>query len=104
MTYKDGSKTTGGSHYSQSKGLKDQVRRKFNHTCQICGRPGNDVDHIIPWAESHDSTLSNLRVLCHSCNCWLRNYKPKRKNLPLNQWFDWLDEEIKKGQEGKQVT
>lgn len=39
------------------------------HQCQVCGS-GSDlsVHHIIPLSAGGDSTLENLRVLCHPCH------------------------------------
>jgi len=95
MSYVDGSRTVGGRNYRQHTGLKEQVRRKFNYTCQLCGGPGHDVDHIIPWYISHDSTLANLRVLCHKCNMSLRRKPIKLSHvLPWDEWCRWLYKEL----------
>ena len=63
----DGRRMKGGRAYNQQGALKAMVRWRDNFTCQLCGGFGWDVDHIIPWQESHDSSLGNLRVLCHRC-------------------------------------
>jgi 5-methylcytosine-specific restriction endonuclease McrA len=81
---------TGGKGYRQSIEVKTLIRERDNHTCQICGKPGHDVDHIIPWKESHDSTLGNLRVLCHSCNM---KRHPLRRPL-LNTWYESIEAEL----------
>lgn len=42
--------------------------------CQICGRPGNEVDHIIEltpdniYDEKIALNLDNLQTLCHRCH------------------------------------
>ena len=42
--------------------------------CQICGKPGNEVDHIIEltpdniYDEMIALNLDNLRTLCHRCH------------------------------------
>lgn len=42
--------------------------------CQICGRPGNEVDHIIEltpdniYDEMIALNLDNLQTLCHRCH------------------------------------
>ncbi len=76
---------------------KERIRARFNNTCQLCGKPGRDVDHIIPWHISHDSSEANLRVLCHSCNCLTRRAR-KDGNLPLDQWWAWVEAEAAKDQ------
>ena len=58
--------------YRQHTKFKDQIRERDHYTCQLCGHYGDQVDHIIPWAESHDSSPENLRVLCLPCNLQLR--------------------------------
>ena len=96
MAYKDGSRQKGGKCYRQSQSLKKFVRERGNYTCQICGKEGWIVDHIIPYAVSHNSYISNLRVLCHSCNLKLRR---KRKDANpyqrLADWYAYLDTELK---------
>jgi 5-methylcytosine-specific restriction endonuclease McrA len=40
-----------------------------NYRCQFCGTTSDlSVHHIIPLSSGGDSTLDNLRVLCHSCH------------------------------------
>jgi|SRR3990167_10954711 len=89
MAYKDGSRTTGGKAYRQHQSLKKVVRERYNYTCQLCGNEGWIVDHIIPWAISHDSTLANLRVLCHGCNLELRRKRKDARPSPA-EWLDSL--------------
>ena len=92
MAYKDGSKQLGGKTYSQALSLKNFVRQRDNYTCQLCGGYGDVVDHIIPYAISHDSLLSNLRVLCRRCN--LATRRPRKDSaLPLAEWFAKLERE-----------
>ncbi len=62
--------------YRQNLKYKNMIRDRDNHTCQLCGAPGDTVDHIVPFAVSHDSSPTNLRVLCRSCNLATRR-KPK---------------------------
>jgi len=58
----------GGKCYRQGPALKAFIRERDNYTCQICGKYGDQVDHIKPFNVSHDSTPANLRVLCRHCN------------------------------------
>ncbi len=53
--------------------LKEQIKRRDNYTCQICGKympdgVGLHIDHIIPVAKGGKSIPSNLQVLCSKCN------------------------------------
>ncbi len=76
----------GGSHYNQRKTFKQKIHERDNHTCQVCGAPSQEVDHIIPWAISHDSTPSNMRAICIKCN---RELRRQRKDAAL-PWDEWL--------------
>ncbi len=49
------------------------LRRKFityNPTCERCGKPATDVDHIKDVKHHPELMLSwgNLRSMCHSCH------------------------------------
>ena len=84
----------GGRYYRQSEELKDFIRRRDDYTCQICGKPGYDVDHIEPWYISHDSTPTNLRVLCHKCNIATRRNPRANPFTTLDLWAEHLKELI----------
>ncbi len=84
----------GGKAYRQNQSLKKFIRERDNCTCQICGNAGWIVDHIIPWAISHDSSVSNLRVLCHSCNLKLRRRRKDARPM-LEHWFADIELELK---------
>lgn len=81
------------SGYQNRSGYRRKIRERDNYTCQLCGRYGYDVDHIIPWRISHDSSESNLRTLCHSCNCKTRAQR-KRTSMNIEEWTKWLDREL----------
>ena len=85
---------TGGKNYRQHSPLKEFVKARDNYTCQLCGSQERlEVDHIIPFAISHDSTLPNLRTLCVTCN---RATRRKRKDARLShdEYMAWLRHEI----------
>lgn len=44
--------------------LRQYIMERDNHTCQLCGAPAAEIDHI---ASSSDDP-SNLRALCKPCN------------------------------------
>ena len=93
MSYKDGSRQVGGKAYRQHTSLKNFVRQRDNYTCQLCGGYGDIVDHIIPYAISHDSSLSNLRVLCRRCN--LATRRPRESSsLSFNDWWAYIESEL----------
>ena len=56
-----------------TKELREQISRRDNYTCQICGKympdgVGLHIDHIIPVSKGGKSVPSNLQVLCSKCN------------------------------------
>lgn len=81
--------------------------------CKECGSDSElSVHHIIPLSEGGDSTLDNLRVLCHCCHQkehGRRVYLSRKKRfririhhkpmyLPINFFGDWMvqqDNEIR---------
>ena len=94
MAYEDGSRQKGGYSYSQRRELKDRIRQRDKFTCQICREYGWIVDHITPYAISHDSRLENLRVLCRACNLATRRPN-KRLRLPLPQYYEAIEAELR---------
>ena len=89
----------GYTGWQNRSGYKNKIRERDNHTCQLCGNPGHDVDHIIPWYISHDSSESNLRVLCHQCNIIGRRHtlpEGTQQTIPFDQYEDYLRAELAK--------
>ena len=81
----------GGTTYRQRTTFKQSIHERDNHTCQVCGAPSQEVDHIIPWAISHDSTPKNMRAICIKCN---RNLRRERVDAAL-PWDAWLERVVK---------
>lgn len=52
--------------------IREQVLKRFNYQCAICGRKGRyhhfDIEHIVPFAQGGTASIDNLQVLCRSCN------------------------------------
>jgi len=53
--------------------LRFEILKRYNFTCQYCGRKVKDViklnvDHIIPYSMGGLSTPSNLITSCFDCN------------------------------------
>lgn len=68
----------GGTNYRQHRSFYRYIRKRDNHTCQLCGHfPSKEVDHIIPFAEGGLTIPDNTRVLCSLCN---RQTRRKRKD------------------------
>ena len=74
-------------------GYKRKILERDNYTCQLCGEYGDQVDHVIPYAVSRDSTESNLRALCRQCNTDTRRPR-KDAALPFDEWSAWLESEL----------
>ena len=76
----------GGKCYRQGKAYHEYIRKRDNHMCQLCGKPGYDVDHIVPYAISGESRPAGMRVLCHKCNVATRRPR-KDARLPYEEWL-----------------
>lgn len=57
-----------GGYKENKRRLPSSVRlavfKRDNRTCQKCGQPGNEIDHI----DGDSNNLENLQVLCHDCH------------------------------------
>jgi 5-methylcytosine-specific restriction protein A len=68
---------------SEWKRIREEALRRDAHTCQLCGDPATQVDHVISVAAGGDNSLSNARSVCAQCNVDARpGYTPRRpKNV-----------------------
>jgi 5-methylcytosine-specific restriction endonuclease McrA len=48
--------------------LRVRVLARDRWTCQECGAPASDVDHVLPRAYGGPDTAPNLLALCARCN------------------------------------
>lgn len=48
--------------------LRLEVLARDHHTCQTCGSPTNEVDHVRPVTMGGADSLANMRAACRSCN------------------------------------
>ena len=52
-----------------NKEIKKEVLEKYKHTCQKCGSKDRlEIDHIIPVSKGGRDCISNLQILCKTCN------------------------------------
>jgi hypothetical protein len=73
--------------------IRDQVIKRDNYTCQICGNNNNlHVDHIQSWADFPNLRfdINNCRTLCASCHYKLTFNKEMSEDIsawgaPLNK-------------------
>jgi 5-methylcytosine-specific restriction protein A len=47
---------------------RQKALRRDRYTCQVCGDPATQVDHVVPVAHGGDNSLANARGVCASCN------------------------------------
>lgn len=46
----------------------EQVMKQDRWTCQYCGAPATELDHIVPMAWGGGDEFSNQVASCHTCN------------------------------------
>ena len=87
-------KLRGGKSYRQHTSYKRAILERDGYQCQLCGRrlgEGGvqqlDVAHIIPFRQGGVSTPDNMQVVCHSCNCLLRDRQENVREAPAT-WRD----------------
>jgi predicted restriction endonuclease len=52
-----------------SKKIRNDVLKRYNHTCVKCGSTKNlEIDHIKPISKGGINEFNNLQVLCKNCN------------------------------------
>lgn len=48
--------------------LRRWIKHRDRGLCQLCGRPGHQVDHILPVAWGGTHIRGNLQYICDSCH------------------------------------
>jgi hypothetical protein len=48
--------------------IRLKVLARDNYTCYWCGRPGDTIDHVIPWSKGGRTTMDNCICACSECN------------------------------------
>ena len=54
-----------------------------NFECQYCGRPAENVDHVVPRSRGGTHTWDNVVAACRSCNARKENHTPEHVGLRL---------------------
>ncbi|MFR9767068.1 HNH endonuclease [Nocardia sp. SC052] len=57
-----------GRYRGVSRAQAEQIRMRDNRTCQKCGKPGREVDHILNVKADGTDDDDNLQVLCKDCH------------------------------------
>lgn len=55
------------------------------HTCQYCGRPAENVDHVHPRSRGGRHTWDNVVAACRRCNARKENKLPQEAGLRLHR-------------------
>jgi 5-methylcytosine-specific restriction endonuclease McrA len=55
------------------KQMRKAILKRDDHTCQYCGQPGNQIDHIIPISKGGEDIETNMVVACSTCNASKKN-------------------------------
>lgn len=51
------------------KGILENLKHKYNFSCVTCWNKENlTIDHIFPFSKWWTDDISNLQILCKSCN------------------------------------
>ena len=66
--------------------LHRMVLKRDNKTCQYCGQPGFQADHVIPRRKGGPDALPNLVCCCRQCNVIAGG----RKFLSFDQKREWI--------------
>ncbi len=56
-----------------------------NFECQYCGRPAENVDHVVPRSRGGGHTWDNVVAACRPCNSRKENRTPQDVGLRLRQ-------------------
>jgi 5-methylcytosine-specific restriction endonuclease McrA len=46
----------------------EQVMERYDWTCQYCGEPATELDHILPVKWGGGDEFANQVASCHTCN------------------------------------
>jgi 5-methylcytosine-specific restriction endonuclease McrA len=55
------------------KQMRKAILKRDDHTCQYCGQPGDQIDHIIPISKGGEDHETNMCVSCATCNASKKN-------------------------------
>jgi 5-methylcytosine-specific restriction endonuclease McrA len=55
------------------------------YTCQYCGRPAENVDHVVPRSKGGSHTWDNVVAACKPCNSRKENRSPSEVGLNLRR-------------------
>lgn len=77
--------------YRPTKKLRDSIMQRDNYTCQCCGKPATDADHIKAYSKGGETVESNLRATCHWCNM----LNIEREPVPTDtEWLAQIQAEL----------
>lgn len=59
------------------------VMLRDRYRCQYCGRPAEDVDHVLPRSRGGPHTWENVVAACRTCNARKQDHTPAEAGLRL---------------------
>ena len=59
------------------------VFARDEHTCQYCGSPAENLDHVLPRSRGGTHTWENVVAACRRCNLRKGNRTPLEADMPL---------------------
>ena len=69
--------------------LRDFVFSRSNGKCSYCGKPAEEIDHIIPRSKGGTDSVNNLTASCRACN-------EKKSNLSLKDFGKLVGKDFSK--------
>ncbi|HEY5727885.1 MAG TPA: HNH endonuclease, partial [Acidimicrobiia bacterium] len=54
-----------------------------DHSCQYCGRPAENLDHVVPRTQGGSHTWDNVVAACRRCNTRKGGRTPEQAGLSL---------------------
>lgn len=64
---------------------RKSVFLRDGHTCQYCGKPAENVDHVIPRSRGGGHTWDNVVAACRRCNGRKENRAPQEVGFQLRR-------------------
>lgn len=80
------------------KAIKEEVYRRSNNTCEICGKPlsrfSYSIDHIIPLSRGGTNNIDNLRAVHPTCNKLKGNFTDVEMKKVVTNVYENISGEI----------
>lgn len=74
-----------------TKSMREKIYNRDNGKCRQCGRPGQEIHHIMFRSRGGRGVYTNGLTLCHTCH-----QKLHQNNDIANYWIGWAQEKYGK--------